>query len=292
MAYRMEKYKNCERMNEQYPEIYRFLLRAEKFPYNEHFHWGRFEWMHTHSMLEEDKLTNIAMFRDENDEIVGMITYDTFYDDRVYLLHTSSDECLLNKMIDAVFENENGAVTIKVNSKDEALANVLRERQFERTQKDGSMLELDLGGALDYVIPDPYSIPPQEFVMDRWQYQFVIHKGFDNEGIPERWDDEVFARLTRGFNQNTGLRTFAVADGVYCAHCGLWYTEGDSAYVEPVLTVPEHRKKGLAKAVVYEACKRARNLGAKRATVLSDQEFYYKIGFKCSSEVYCWEKNR
>lgn len=81
-----------------------------------------------------------------------------------------------------------------------------------------------------------------------------------------------------------------VQSGEYCAHCGLWYTEGDTAYVEPVVTVPQHRGQGLAKAVVYEACNRARKLGAKRATVLSDQAFYYRIGFECSSEVYCWEK--
>ena len=287
MNYRIEKYINCERFNEQYQDIYRFLLKAGQHEYNEHFHWGRFEWMQTHSMLEEDKLTNIALFRDENDEIAGMVTYDTFYGDRVYLIHTTSDEDLLNKMIDAVLENEEGAATVKVNSKDEVLSKVLQERQFERKQKDVSVLALDLSGALAYEIPDGYSISPREFVMDNWQYKLAIHKGFDNEGIPDKWDNEVFVR---GVNQYTELKTFAIANGEYCAHCGLWYTEGDSAYVEPVVTVPEHRRKGLARAVIYEACKRAKNLGAERATVLSDQEFYYHIGFECSSEVYCWEK--
>lgn len=57
-----------------------------------------------------------------------------------------------------------------------------------------------------------------------------------------------------------------------------------------IVTIPQHRGQGLAKASLYEACKHAKNMGAKRATVLSDQEFYYKIGFECSSEVYCWEK--
>lgn len=67
--------------------------------------------------------------------------------------------------------------------------------------------------------------------------------------ISEKWDDEV---LARGVNIN-----------------------------------PELRSKGLAKAVIYEACKRAKKMGAKRAIVISDMEFYYRIGFKCSSEVYC-----
>ena len=287
MKYSIEKYKNCERFNEQYQDIYQFLLNTEKWEYNEHFHWGRFEWMHIHTMLDVDKLTNIVMFKNEKNEIVGMTTYDTSYKDRVYLLHTISDKILLNQMIDAVLENEEGEVTIKVNSKDEVLVEVLRERQFERQQKDVSVLELDLNGTLEYQISEEFSISPQEFNIDAWQYQLVIYRGFNHEGIPEKWEDDV---LARGVNVNTQLKTFAIANREYCAHCGLWYTEGISAYVEPVVTVPEHRKKGLAKAVIYEACKRAKNLGAKRAIVLSDQEFYYRIGFKCSSEVYCWKK--
>ena len=55
MRYKIERYKNCERFNEQYQSIYQFLLEAEKQEYNEHFHWGRFEWMHAHSYLDEDK---------------------------------------------------------------------------------------------------------------------------------------------------------------------------------------------------------------------------------------------
>ena len=286
MSYTIERYKNCKRFNEQYQDIYLFLLNAEKMEYNEHFPWGRFEWMQIHTMLEEDKLTKILLFRDEQGELVGMATHDTFYDDRVYLLHTASDRVLLNKMIDSVLENENGEAMIKVNSKDEILASVLRERQFERKHKDNTVLELDLSGELEYELPEGYLINPQEFIMDNWQYQLVIHKGFDNEGIPEPWDDEV---LERGVHPP--IRTFAIAEGEYCAHCGLWYTEGETAYVEPVATIPEHRKKGLAKAVVYEACRRAKHLGAERATVLSDQDFYYRIGFRCSSEVYCWTKS-
>ena len=288
MNYKIEKYKDCKRFNEQYNDIYSFLLNAEKIKYNEHFHWGRFEWMQIHTMLDEEKLTNIALFKDEQDKIVGMLTYDTFYDDRVYLLHTISDKTLLNQMVDMVIENEVDIATIKVNSTDETLAQVLLERQFERKGLDNTILELDLTNPLEYTIPDEYSISPKDFTMDNWQYQLVIHKGFENEGVPEKWDDEV---LERGVNINPQLKTFAIINDEYCAHCGLWYTEGDTAYVEPVVTTPDHRKKGLAKAVIYEACNRAKNLGAKRATVISDQEFYYRIGFKLSSEVYCWKKN-
>lgn len=288
MEYRTEIYKNCERFNEQYQSIYQFLLGAEKLKYNEHFPWGRFEWMHAHSYLDEDKLTSIVMFKDENGAIVGLITYDTDYDDRAYLIHTSSDRMLLDSMIDAAVKQEDKRTVIKANSGDVVLCQMLQERGFERKHRDSCVLTLDLNNHLEYAIPHLYTVSPQEFSADPWQYQLVIHKEFDNEGIPEKWDKEFLTRIP---HVNEELKTYAIASGEYCAHCGLWYSKGDTAYIEPVATVPQHRKQGLAKAVVYEACNRASKLGAKRAAVLSDQEFYYRIGFTLSSEVYAWERS-
>ena len=287
MEYRIERYKNCQRFNEQYESIYQFLLEAEKLEYNEHFHWGRFEWMHAHSYLDEDKLTSIAMFKDENGTIVGLTTYDTGYDDRVYLIHTSSDKMLLEYMVDTILEAEGDGAVIKANSNDTVICQILQEKGFEKKHRCACILSLDLSNPLEYSIPDVYTMSPQGCVADPWQYQLVIHKGFGNEGIPERWDDEFLKRIP---HVNEDLKTFAIANNEYCAHCGLWYSTGNTAYVEPVATVPEHRKQGLAKAVVYEACTRANAFGAKRAIVISDQEFYFRIGFILSSEVYDWER--
>ncbi|MBO5523514.1 MAG: hypothetical protein J5986_07555, partial [Roseburia sp.] len=121
MKYVIERYKNCERFNEQYKDIYDFLLEASSQEYNEHFPWGRFEWMQNHTMLDEDKLIGIAMFKDISGEIVGLVTYDTSYDDRVYLVHLTSDRELLNEMVDYVLQTEDDSATIKVNVKDVSL---------------------------------------------------------------------------------------------------------------------------------------------------------------------------
>lgn len=243
--------------------------------------------MHAHSFLDEDKLTRIVLFKDENGAIVGLITYDTSYDDRGYLIHTSSEKSLLERMIETVLESEGLGAVMKVNAKDAVLCRMLREKGFEKKHKCGSVLSLDLSNSLEYDMPDAYTMSPRGFAADPWQYQLAIHRGFDNDGIPEKWEDAFLKRIPHG---NEDLKTFAIAHNEYCAHCGLWYTTGDTAYVEPVATVPEHRKRGLAKAVVYEACTRAKALGAKRAIVLSDQEFYFRIGFALSSEAYAWGK--
>lgn len=288
MEYRTEQYKNCERFNEQYQSIHQFLVEAEKLEYNEHFHWGRFEWMHAHSYLDVDKLTSIVMFKDENGAIVGLTTYDTDFDDRVYLIHTTSDKRLLESMIDTVIKAEGSGAVIKVNVKDAVLCQILQERGFKKKYRCACILSLDLSNPLEYDMPEAYTMSPQGFIADPWQYQLVIHKGFDNDGIPEKWEDELLKHIP---HVKEDLKTFAIANNEYCAHCGLWYSTGDTAYVEPVATVPEHRKHGLAKATIYEACTRANALGAKRAIVVSDSEFYFRIGFTLSSEVYTWERS-
>lgn len=285
MRYKTERYKNCERFNEQYQSIHQFLLEAGKLEYNEHFHWGRFEWMHAHSDLDEGKLTSIILFKDENDAIVELTTYDTCYDDQVYLIHTSSDKLLLERMIDVVIRDEGSGEVLKVNDKDIGLCQILQERGFEKKNRCACVLSLNLSNSLEYDMPDAYRMSPHGFAADTRQYQFVIHNGFNNEGVPEKWDDGLLKRVP---NVNEDLKTFVIANNEYCGHCGLWYTTGDTAYVEPVVTVPEHRKRGLAKAVVYEACVRAKALGAKYAVVVSEQKFYFRIGFTLSSEVYDW----
>ena len=74
--------------------------------------------------------------------------------------------------------------------------------------------------------------------------------------------------------------------------CGCWYLEGtDYAYVEPVCTIPEYRGKGIGKAVVLEALNRCRQMGAKRAYVILDSEFYKRIGFEQFAHyTFLWKK--
>ena len=183
MEYRTEIYKNCERFNEQYQSIYQFLLEAEKLGYNEHFPWGRFEWMHAHSYLDEDKLTSIVMFKDENDAIVGLITYDTDYGDRAYLIHTSSDRMLLDSMIDAAVKQEDEGTVIKANARDVVLCQMLQERGFARKHRDACVLTLDLNDHLEYTIPPLYTVSPRGFSADPLSTRGLTTRAFPKNGI-------------------------------------------------------------------------------------------------------------
>jgi predicted N-acetyltransferase YhbS len=80
-------------------------------------------------------------------------------------------------------------------------------------------------------------------------------------------------------------------DGEFASFCIAWWDERNRiAMLEPVGTVAEHRRKGLARAVVLEAIRRVAALGAKRAFVGSDQAFYLSLGFVLTYAGHHWEK--
>ncbi len=287
--YSIENYKDNIRFNEQYDEIRNFLQLIANNGYNEHFHWGRFDWMMAHSYLDVEMLPRNALFRNENGELVGVVMYDTSFDDRWYIIHSIPDENLLKQMIEYAVKSDAGTTTIKANLNDIVLCKLLEHEGFEK-QHSESVLKIDLPYNLSFQLPQGFYLSAPDSEIDKWQWRLVIYHGFDHEGIPEELSEEV-AEAAKHLEISEYIKIFAIKDEEYVAHCGVWYNGGDTAYIEPVVTVPEHRGKGIGKAVVYEAINRAKERGAKRAIVLSDQEFYLHIGMEKSSEVATWIKN-
>ena len=75
----------------------------------------------------------------------------------------------------------------------------------------------------------------------------------------------------------------------------MWYDDASrSGCFEPAGTVPEHRRQGLAKAVLCEALRRIKDLGADLAFVSSFTEpahtLYASIGFDDYDLIEPWVK--
>lgn len=287
--YLIENYKDNIRFNNQYKELCDFLKAYADNGFNEHFHWGRLDWMMSISYLDIDMLSKNTLFRDENGKLVGAVMFDTGYSDRWYILHSTSDEILLKQMVEYVTKTDVGTVTIKANLNDMELCKLLENTGFEK-QYSESVLEIDLSYIFSYQLPDGFYLNDPDSQIDNWQWDLVTYRGFDHEGVPEKSSEEE-TEVEKHLEISEYIKVFAIKDGEYTAHCGVWYDDGETAYIEPVVTVPEHRGKGLGKAVVYEAINRAKKRGAKRAIVLSDQEFYKRLGMTKSSEVGTWVKN-
>jgi ribosomal protein S18 acetylase RimI-like enzyme len=86
-------------------------------------------------------------------------------------------------------------------------------------------------------------------------------------------------------------------DGEVASFCTLWFDDVTrSGYFEPVGTAQEHQRRGLGKAVMSEALRRVRAMGATMAFVSSytspAHELYTSLGFLEYDLAEPWEKER
>lgn len=81
------------------------------------------------------------------------------------------------------------------------------------------------------------------------------------------------------------------SEGETAAFCTIWYDAINSqGILEPVGTSSKHRRKGLAKAAIYEAINRLKKEGCRVVSVGSDQAFYRAIGFTYDYKLLIYEK--
>ncbi|RKI70353.1 GNAT family N-acetyltransferase [Corallococcus sp. AB049A] len=93
----------------------------------------------------------------------------------------------------------------------------------------------------------------------------VHRRGFGTE----RMTTEVYARLMEAPRYQPTLDLVAEAPGGSLAACALgWLDEANAVgEFEPTACVPEHRRRGLVRALLYEGLARMHGLGARQAIV-------------------------
>ena len=107
-------------------------------------------------MLDEDKTDQITIFKDKSGIITGLVTYDTMFDDRWYLIH-NNDWNLLSIMIEHIISIDGNRAEIKANSRDSVLNELLLSRSFHLEQAAETVLSFDLENGLSYTFPEGYA---------------------------------------------------------------------------------------------------------------------------------------
>ena len=288
MNMRIVKYPKNRICSEFYAVI-DFLKMHGAILYNKNWHWARWEWLLGHSNLDELTLPSIGLFMN-GDEIAGLVTHDM--SEQAYVVLNPQYAYLKSKMVDYASTelSHNGMSGLFVDENDIELISIVIEKGYSMTASSEYVLELDCSKQLSYKLDDGFGITDYHADKNVDKYVAVIHRGFGNEGEPATGlSDMDFSEKP---HYNPKLAVFIVApNGDYAAHCGTWYApDTEICYVEPVVTIPEFRGCGLGKSVVYESINRCIAVGAKKAIVISNQQFYYRIGFEKYSMCHLWEK--
>lgn len=118
-------------------------------------------------------------------------------------------------------------------------------------------------------------------------------KGFNHEETEGPWDGDAESGYhLKMAPHETAQYAVAVENekGEYVCYAGMWWTpENNLAYMEPLCTVPEYRRKGLAAAALAELYRRMKPLGATHMTG-GDNPFYKAIGYQPCISWTIWEK--
>jgi predicted N-acetyltransferase YhbS len=141
-------------------------------------------------------------------------------------------------------------------------------------------------------VPDGYTLTDRAHRDDLVLINRVLWRGFNHEGPPPEVHVAPRECVEKAPLYRPELVVMAVApEGHFVSYCGVWYAPAlRLAYVEPVATDPDYRRRGLGRAVVLEALRRAHALGATRALVGSDQPFYLSFGFQRHFCYYPWRR--
>jgi mycothiol synthase len=164
-----------------------------------------------------------------------------------------------------------------LDSQDKALQEILARRGFHQVEEAGNQ-EVQHRRSLDEPLPDVpqvpgYTIRPMEGGLELLERCYASGLGFHNDDIHTARDNrdhpEWYHHIQSAPLYRRDLDILAVAsDGSVASFATAWFDDvSRTAYIEPVATVPAHRKHGLGKAVIFEALHRLKRMGCKVAFV-------------------------
>ena len=276
----MIKYKPFE--PKDYEVLCDFLIELNKNN-NEHinWNWARFEWMYEHPMFDKSLMPLIGLWFD-NDRIVGSAIYDMYLGEASVLVLPEYHH-LYKEILEYAYENlkDDEGLKIAVPDEDEFEKKIVIEAGYQLTDQIETIMSVDLNKPLVVPSKEGMAFVNLDPIKDYDELCYLFWQGFDHGDGREECKRENPPQGSSRVHYNPCLSITVKMGDKYVGHVSLWYsTKTDYTYVEPVCVIPEYRGKGVAKAMIYEALNRARFLGAKKVYVISDMEFYEKLGFK------------
>lgn len=206
-------------------------------------------------------------------------------------------EELAGEVIKYADESMNGGIEDKqfiLLSGQSALINAAKALGYSQVYQWTDM-DIDFSKELNYPLPDGFRFVPYGKA-DIEKIDKCCWKGFDHEEKEGPWEscpkDESGYQIAVAPHATPELNVIIedTATGEYACYSGMWWVPANRlAYMEPLCTVPEYRRKGLAAAALSEHYRRMKALGATHMTGGNDP-FYAKIGYEPSVTFTHWKK--
>lgn len=288
MTYHITQYPKSHAYHETFFEVVSYIKKKNDDFRFLTFHWSRFEWMFARDCVKDEDADQIMIFRDQEHNICGILTFE----DRPGVWYAIYDEepTLKAYMINYFIEHMKGELVIP---HDLMIHTMLMDKGYEK--KEGWFDPISYFAKDDIHVPtyEGYTFKSLEEDYRLDQVHHALWLGFDHGPEITYTEQELKDRQSMTSSPHFKKRyTYAAHHGNhYVAYAGIWFIEGSkTALIEPVATVPAHRRKGLAQVCIYHAILAAKKDGAKHIFVGSHTKFYQDIGFKLYDGSYCYQK--
>jgi len=163
------------------------------------------------------------------------------------------------------------AVCLWADSQDELRHEALRGRGFAQGKWTEYQWRRDLDAELpEVVVHDGYVLRSlgdiDEVPARSWASWRGFHPNEPDEEY-EGWEWYLNVQRCPLYRRDLDIVAVTSTDEI-ASFCSLWFDDVTrSAYIEPVATVPEHLRRGLARATITEGLRRLQKMGATRAFV-------------------------
>jgi len=257
------------------------------------------EYAYTHPEFDEASVGRIGIWEDGG-RIVAVATYELQLGEAFFNTHRDyaylKPEMLRYAEANLSASRDDGQRRLRafVNDFDGAFGEVVLARGHARDPgRDRYMSRFVIGSLFPQItVPEGFRLQSLADDNDLEKAARALHRGFDHPGEPPEDAVEGRKRMQSGPNYRLDLTIVAVApSGDFVSFCGMWYDPANRfAYVEPVATDPDYRRRGLGRACVLEGIRRCGELGATAAYVGAVKPFYRSLGFAKLFTANCWLK--
>jgi len=297
----MESYDNMSikqrryKLHADFEKVYRFLQETyDPITLNSYLLPQFFEYAHTHPLFDH-KLTHRFGLWEDNGVLCGVACYEMKMGE-AFLSVKPGYDMLLPELLDwaknelSLVEDGEKELAVWVTDKEIAKQALLEKDGFQCVHSHAVTTFSYDKPFLDSKLPEGFSLIALSDENNPSKIHDCLWKGFEHDGPPDNNPDWAL-QMQSGSRFAPELTTIVKApDGEYACLAGMWFDEQNTyAYLEPLATVPEYRRMGLATIALMESMKRTKLLGATYCFG-GVGEFYTAIGFKlvCNREL--WEK--
>ncbi len=265
-----------------FPKVYAFLEEIYNTEtYNSYLLPQYFEYAHMHPWFKIEKSWRSGVWEEEG-KVVAVVMMDMSVGECA-LATARGYEYLLSEMLahaeEYLYEIKDGKRTLCVwiTDKEEEKKNLLLQNGYKFKFNDPVKTFFFDKPFVDYKLPEGYKVIDGTEV-DYPKMHVCLWKGFDHgDDVPEDYEGRIFG--CKAPHNDMRYTSIVVApNGDYACFAGMWVDKRNNyAYLEPLATPPEYRRKGMATAALMHAMAKTKADGAQYC-FCGANDFYTAIG--------------